>query len=75
MRYVLAFLGAAFIFICTFLLLSLLIAAAAPFLLFDISLDGMHTNNPIGVVLASLAASASFRATLKRHRKKAATSR
>jgi hypothetical protein len=70
MRYVVAFLGAVFVFVCAFLLLSVIIGVAAPFLLVDISIDGIHTNNPVGFLLAALAATASFGATLKRYGKK-----
>jgi hypothetical protein len=69
MRYIVAFVGAVVIFIGAFLISGVLIAVISPKLLYPIEFMGISTNNPIGFVLAAAAATASFRATLRRKNK------
>jgi hypothetical protein len=70
MRYILALFGALLIFACTFILTSIIIALVIPKALFHIQIGPLYTDNPIGAMLALLAAGSSFRATLKRRAKK-----
>jgi len=70
MRYVTAFLGAAFIFVATFILSAVLIGWFVPALAFPLSLGGpIATNHPVEFVIATLAALSSFTATIRRGRK------
>ncbi len=70
MRYVTAILGALFIFVAVFILSAFLVPMYPAFLQQWVSLGFMQTNNIVGLLLASLAATASFRATLRRYAKK-----
>lgn len=70
MRYVTAILGALFIFVATFILMSVVVAFLPPVFRTPVTVGVFQTNNVIGLVLASLAATASFRGTLRRARAK-----
>ena len=69
MRYVVAILGSLFIFVATFILSTLLVPFLPAFLMHPIKVGFVYTNNVVGLVLASLTATASFRATLHRYAK------
>jgi hypothetical protein len=77
MRYITAIVGALFIFAATFIITAFLVPFYPAFLRQTINLGFMYTNNIVGLVLASLAATASFRATLRRYatKKEAASDR
>jgi hypothetical protein len=67
MRYIVAFIGALFIFVGTFILSAFLVPRFPAFLRRPVNLGLLHTNNIVGVLLASSAATASFRATLRHY--------
>ena len=72
MKYVVATIGAIFIFLAVFFLTALVLTALAPnFLRYWINLGFVRTNNLPGIILGTLAGIASFRATLRRYDKKA----
>ena len=70
MRYITAVLGALLIFVATFILSAFLVPLYPVFLRQWVNLGFIQTNNVVGLLLASLAATASFRATLRRYAKK-----
>jgi membrane protein implicated in regulation of membrane protease activity len=70
MRYITAIVGALFIFVAVFILSAFLVPLYPAFLRQWVNLGFISTNNIVGALLASLAATSSFRATLRRHAKK-----
>jgi membrane protein implicated in regulation of membrane protease activity len=70
MRYITAIIGALFIFLAVFILSAFLVPLYPAFLRQWINLGLISTNNIVGALLASLAATSSFRATLRRSAKK-----
>jgi len=70
MRYITAFLGGIFIFVGVFILSAIVVACLPPVFRTTIHLGFVSTNNVLGYLLAGLAATASFRATLRRARAK-----
>lgn len=65
-RYITAAIGAIFIFAAVFILTALLVPALPPVFRMPVNLGLFYTNNIFGAALAALAATASFRATLRR---------
>jgi hypothetical protein len=74
MRYVTAIIGALLIFVGAFILSFVFVPLYPAFLRQWVDLGFMSTNNVVGLLLASLAATASFRATLRHYAKKKHTS-
>ncbi|HZZ43968.1 MAG TPA: hypothetical protein VFE58_13610 [Tepidisphaeraceae bacterium] len=70
MRYITATFGAIFIFVALFLLTCVAVALLPPIFRTPVDLGLFQTNNVIGLALSFFAASASFRATLRRARAK-----
>jgi hypothetical protein len=71
MRYLVAAIGALVIFVCAFIVIGVVLSIAAPSLLSHrLHLGPLVTSNPVGLVLATLAATSSFRASLRRCKKK-----
>ena len=68
LRYFTAILGALFMFVATFILTGVVIAFLPPVFRTPVSLGVFETNNVLGLLLAGLAATVSFRATLRRAR-------
>ena len=68
MKYVVASLGAALVFIGTFIVAAVLLGfVLPPMCLWPIQIGPVYTDNPTAFIIAMLAATHSFRATLKRH--------
>ena len=53
-----------------FILTAIVVAFLPPVFRTQVSLGGVHTNNVVGLVLGCLAATGSFRATVRRSRAK-----
>ena len=70
MRYIMAFLGGIFIFVAVFILSAIVVACLPPVFRTTVHLGLLSTNNLLGYIVACLAATASFRATLRRARAK-----
>jgi hypothetical protein len=68
MRYITALVGALLIFAGVFILTAILVAFLPPIFSATVTIGAFYTNNIIGVLLGSVAATASFRATLHRAR-------
>ena len=69
MRYVVATIGALFIFVAVFILSVFVVAFLPPVFRTPVQIGILETNNPLGALLASLAATSSFWATLRRYSK------
>jgi hypothetical protein len=71
MRWIVAVVGGLLVFAVVFIVTGLVLASAWPQgLRFSVGVGWLSTNNPIGFVLAALAATHSFRASLRRRAKK-----
>jgi hypothetical protein len=70
MRYITATIGAFLIFLAVFILSGFALAFLPGFFSYWIDLGFAQTNNPLGAIVAAMAATASFRATLKHYREK-----
>ena len=67
MRYAIAAVGAAFVFVAVFLLTTLVVAFLPAALRPWIQLGVVRTNNPIGLLLAGVAAVHSWRSTVRHY--------
>jgi hypothetical protein len=70
MRYLTAILGALFMFAATFVLSALVVPFLPDVFRTEVTIGMFHTNNPLGLLLGSLAATASFHSTLRLARAK-----